>query len=62
MFPGQGIPVVDMPPFQPPEEGEELLFGIRDDPTSYMQVAPISTHEDYMMDMVDAMPEPQQLP
>ena len=35
---GLGLPVVNMPPLPQPgmQEGEELLFGIRDEPPSYM--------------------------
>ena len=64
MPPGQGLgfPTVDRPPLMQPsvEEGEPLLFGIRDDPPSYMQAAPTGRHEDYTMDLDD--PVQAQLP
>ena len=64
MPPGQGpgFPAMDRPPLVQPsvEEGELLLFGIRDDPPSYMQAAPAEQHMDYTMDLDD--PTQAQLP
>ena len=68
MPPGQGpgFPAEDRPPLMQPvvDEGEPLLFGIRDDPPSYMQAAPAGLHEDYTMDLDDPvqaqLPQPSQ--
>lgn len=61
---GPGFPTVNMPPLLQPrvQEGEELLFGIRHELPSYMQVAPAGMYEEYMMDVEDAMQAPQQTP
>ena len=57
---GPGFPTVDRPPLPQPgtQERESLLFGIRDDPPSYMQVALAGLHEDYTMDVDDPMQAP----
>ena len=57
---GQGYPTVDRPSLMQPavQEGEPLLFGIRDDPLSYMQAAPVGLHEDYVMDLDDPVQAP----
>ena len=58
---GQGYPAVDRPPLMQSvvQEGEPLLFGIMDDPPSYMQAAPVGLHEDYVMDLDDPVQAPQ---
>ena len=63
---GPGFPAMDRPPLVPPtgEQGELLLFGVRDDPPSYMQAAPAEQHMDYTMDLDDPtqaqLPQPSQ--
>lgn len=51
----QGFPTINVPPLPQlgMQEGEELLFGIRNKLSSYMQAAPAGMYEEYEMDVED---------